>query len=77
MDVVQDGPNRTQNRATEQIAFDPDALFENVPDTDFSLPANQQWIAGIIDEWEARPIEDVPLQIAGEFLVSGATGAWL
>ncbi len=65
---VADTPNRTQDRTTEEISFDPDAPFENVPDTDFALRQNQQWAAEQVGRWQNREIEDIPLQIAGEFI---------
>ncbi|MEM6527312.1 MAG: bifunctional proline dehydrogenase/L-glutamate gamma-semialdehyde dehydrogenase, partial [Chloroflexota bacterium] len=70
MDVVADGPNRTQNRQTEQITFDVDAPFINVPDTDFSLRQNQQWVAQIMADWRDRTVDDIPLQIGGEFIAT-------
>jgi RHH-type proline utilization regulon transcriptional repressor/proline dehydrogenase/delta 1-pyrroline-5-carboxylate dehydrogenase len=38
-------PRRTQDRHTEVVRFDPEAPFANVPDTDFTTPANREWIA--------------------------------
>jgi RHH-type transcriptional regulator, proline utilization regulon repressor / proline dehydrogenase / delta 1-pyrroline-5-carboxylate dehydrogenase len=69
---VQDGPNRTQDRNTEEITFDVDAPFENVADTDFSLRQNQQWAAAHIARWQSREIEDIPLQIGGEMIHTDA-----
>jgi RHH-type proline utilization regulon transcriptional repressor/proline dehydrogenase/delta 1-pyrroline-5-carboxylate dehydrogenase len=37
-------PRRVQNRRNERRTFDPDAPFANEPDTDFTLPANREWI---------------------------------
>jgi RHH-type proline utilization regulon transcriptional repressor/proline dehydrogenase/delta 1-pyrroline-5-carboxylate dehydrogenase len=37
-------PRRRQDRRTEQRRFDPEAPFANEPDTDFTLPANREWI---------------------------------
>ena len=67
-------PNRTQNRQTEHRQFDPAAPFTNEPDTDFSLPANQQWVASIAKKWEAANIPPVPLQIGGELLTPNQNG---
>ena len=77
VDRVSDAPRRTQNRAAESRAEDPPATdsaapFTNAPDTDWSLPANRQWIAGVMDGWRDRPPETVPLQIGGELLPGGA-----
>jgi len=45
--------------------------FSNEPDTDWSVPANREWIDAVVTSWRARPSETVPLQIAGE-LIKGA-----
>jgi RHH-type proline utilization regulon transcriptional repressor/proline dehydrogenase/delta 1-pyrroline-5-carboxylate dehydrogenase len=68
MHTVYGHPNRQQDRSTEEITFDPDAPFHNEPDTDFSLRQNQRWIKTIMQEWESREIDDIPLQIDGEFI---------
>lgn len=68
IDAVSDQPRRQQNRATEQIQFDPEAPFENVANTDFSLRVNQQWVADIADTWRDKVIDDVPLQINDELI---------
>ena len=64
---ISDAPRRTQNRlqpaatsAREKMAW---AEFANEPDTDFALPQNSDWAAGLIRE---KPAIDVPLVIAGE-----------
>ena len=51
-----EGPRRTQDRRSEHLAFDPAEPFTNVPDTDFSLPANQEWARSIRDDWRQRSI---------------------
>lgn len=43
--TVSTAPRRTQDRRSEDLHFEPDAPFENVPDTDFSSAANREWIA--------------------------------
>lgn len=73
-DIVSTQPNRTQNRLTESITFDPAEPFANQADTDFSLPANQQWIRQIVDAWQLKEIPTVPLQINGEFLTPNEDG---
>ncbi len=73
-DDVSETPNRTQDRRHEQPAADPDQAFDNVPDTDFSLPANQQWVKAIAARWcEASP-PPIPLQIGGEWRHTEAQG---
>lgn len=42
-------PRRRQDRRNERRAFDPEAPFANEPDTDFTLPANRQWIVHHLD----------------------------
>ena len=46
--------------------------FANEPDTDWSVPANREWIDAVVTSWRARPPETVPLQIAGD-LIKGAS----
>ncbi len=41
---VSPASRRCQDRRTEHRTFDPDGVFSNEPDTDFSLPANRTWI---------------------------------
>jgi len=37
-------PRRHQDRRREDRRFDPEAPFANEPDTDFTMPANREWI---------------------------------
>ena len=69
------GPNRKQNRLTEQPATpSAEAEFHNEPDTDFSLPANRQWAGEIIESWRDRKIDDIPFVVASSSQDSPATG---
>ena len=68
MGTAQTTPNRQQNRITEEITYDAEAPFHNEPDTDFSLPQNQRWVSQIFEAWRDREFDDIPLQIAGEFI---------
>jgi RHH-type transcriptional regulator, proline utilization regulon repressor / proline dehydrogenase / delta 1-pyrroline-5-carboxylate dehydrogenase len=75
---LSEAPRRTQDRGAEAargpVEPDASAPFGNEPDTDWSLPANQAWIAAVFARWrEARP-GPIPLQIGGE-LVAGAAEA--
>ncbi|MEM7134265.1 MAG: bifunctional proline dehydrogenase/L-glutamate gamma-semialdehyde dehydrogenase [Chloroflexota bacterium] len=72
--VVSTSPNRTQNRQVEMPLFDADTPFANEPDTDFSLPANQQWAKQIIQTWRDNNIKSIPLQIGGEFVQPNEKG---
>ena len=73
IDDVFEGPHRLQDREAEAAA-DPDdqpeevaTVFENTPDTDFTLPANRRWAAAIREKWmnPTRP-EVIPLVLGGE-----------
>jgi len=71
--VVQDFPNRIQNRITE--TFSPSVstfasnLFVNEPDTDWALESSREWAENIRAEWmhskADKPLE-VPIVICGE-----------
>jgi RHH-type proline utilization regulon transcriptional repressor/proline dehydrogenase/delta 1-pyrroline-5-carboxylate dehydrogenase len=43
--TVSMSPRRTQDRRTDRVRIDPDALFANEPDTDFTQAGNREWIA--------------------------------
>jgi RHH-type proline utilization regulon transcriptional repressor/proline dehydrogenase/delta 1-pyrroline-5-carboxylate dehydrogenase len=43
--TVPTAPRRCQDRTTERRTSDPDALFTNEPDTDFTQAANRAWVA--------------------------------
>lgn len=57
--TVEEGPRRTQDRCQEELRFHPSDPFMNVVDTDFSLPANQEWARRIAVEWRERHIADI------------------
>src|SRR5262245_8333942 len=67
---VPDRPRRTQDRSTEQPVAHHRQAFENEPDTDWSLPANQAWTKVVTERWQAMSLEPIPLQIGGEFVHS-------
>jgi RHH-type proline utilization regulon transcriptional repressor/proline dehydrogenase/delta 1-pyrroline-5-carboxylate dehydrogenase len=73
-DDVPDTPNRTQDRRHEQPRTDPQQAFDNVPNTDFSLPANQQWIKEIVAHWSGVQPPPIPLQIGGAWLHTEVQG---
>ncbi|NND85704.1 MAG: bifunctional proline dehydrogenase/L-glutamate gamma-semialdehyde dehydrogenase [Acidimicrobiia bacterium] len=66
-----EGPRRSQDRATDEVAFDPTAPFTNAPDTDFSLPANQAWATAILDTWQSMEVPRVLPIIDGAAVSSG------
>ena len=60
-------PNRKQDRLTEEPQPDPPhSPFQNIPNTDFSLPENRDWIASIVSQWRDQAIEPVPIQVGGQ-----------
>jgi RHH-type proline utilization regulon transcriptional repressor/proline dehydrogenase/delta 1-pyrroline-5-carboxylate dehydrogenase len=65
------GAQRRQDRAQERVRFDPDAPFENVADTDWSLPANQRWLDAILARWRDASLPAVPVCIGGDELFDG------
>jgi RHH-type proline utilization regulon transcriptional repressor/proline dehydrogenase/delta 1-pyrroline-5-carboxylate dehydrogenase len=67
VESVKATPNRTQDRRAE-IHTGEDGGFFNEPDTDWSLPQNQQWITEIAATWRDRAPETIPLQIGGDFI---------
>jgi acyl-CoA reductase-like NAD-dependent aldehyde dehydrogenase/proline dehydrogenase len=68
METARAIPNREQDRRNEPPQSHAGQSFYNEPDTDWALPANQRWIAQIADEWRAKEIGPIPLQVAGEFV---------
>ena len=74
MESVSDQPRRKQNRRTETPIAQPDAPFENVADTDWSLPANRAWIEAVIARWQIYQPEPIPLQIGGELITTPIQG---
>ncbi len=59
-------PNRKQNRVSEKPQpRHADETFQNVPNTDFSLPENRDWIAGIVSDWKDNTVERLPIQVGG------------
>ena len=72
LDEVPETPRRVQNRLSETGESPPAGSwdrFANEPDTDFSLPANREWVRGIIERWQPRHGAnkvEVPLVVDGE-----------
>lgn len=60
-------PNRHQDRARDVVETRAvGRSFSNVPNTDFSLPANRDWIQSVADQWQVRTFPTIPLQIGGQ-----------
>ncbi|MGH2637869.1 MAG: proline dehydrogenase family protein, partial [Rhabdochlamydiaceae bacterium] len=60
------GSRRHQNRFEEPPGLDSEDVFENEPDTDFSLFHNRAWAQEIIKTWKDKTIEPIPLVIGGK-----------
>ena len=61
--VTQEG-RRTQDRTAPRDRFPVDGSFENVADTDFTVPANRTWVRHHLDNY--RPIEPTLVETTGE-----------
>lgn len=55
-------PTRTQDRNNESHTTACDA-FHNEPDTDFDLAPNHAWAESIVEKWQHKATEVIPLQI--------------
>ncbi|QDS96853.1 bifunctional proline dehydrogenase/L-glutamate gamma-semialdehyde dehydrogenase [Adhaeretor mobilis] len=80
IDSVSEEPNRTQDRNDTEAepalirSLRGSDTFNNVPDTDWSLPQNGEWAQGIAERWLSRHSDgpehhraaDVPLVVAGK-----------
>jgi RHH-type proline utilization regulon transcriptional repressor/proline dehydrogenase/delta 1-pyrroline-5-carboxylate dehydrogenase len=72
---LSDAPRRTQDRCAAAPGVRPlDAAFDNDPETDWTLAANRAWISDVVARWQARPPEEVPLQVSGEFRTGARAG---
>ena len=67
------GPRRRQDRGASPEISSPEGPFRNAADTDWSLPANRQWISHHLNILQAST-PDVSLRIAGRDLDKGLTG---
>jgi RHH-type proline utilization regulon transcriptional repressor/proline dehydrogenase/delta 1-pyrroline-5-carboxylate dehydrogenase len=66
-------PSRQQNRMTEK----PGLMigdFHNVPDTDFSLPANRIWVEQLIARWREMKFQPLPIQVGGQLVKPNQSG---
>ena len=65
--ALSSSPARVQNRATEQpTPSRSDDPFRNAANTDFSIPANREWIRSVVDTWKDKVVDTIPIQIGGE-----------
>jgi RHH-type proline utilization regulon transcriptional repressor/proline dehydrogenase/delta 1-pyrroline-5-carboxylate dehydrogenase len=77
-DTVSHTPRRTQNRLTPTAPGSAGGSlpFRNEPDTDWSLPQNDDWATSIIGNWQNRhgsQASEVPLVIGGKELANERT----
>lgn len=63
---VAETPRRTQSRFDPPSHLSIDEPFALDPDTDFTLPQNQQWAHGIVANWEHKSFDPIPLVIDGK-----------
>lgn len=72
------GEQRANNNHQEHQTPIPDTRpptpFENEADTDWSLPANRDWIATILETWQSAEPEYIPLQVGGEYITGNLPG---
>ncbi len=64
IDTVSQAPRRTQDRRTSPVqppVSDHWTAFVNEPDTDWSLPHNAAWIAGVLETWKGQRDDAAPL----------------
>jgi RHH-type transcriptional regulator, proline utilization regulon repressor / proline dehydrogenase / delta 1-pyrroline-5-carboxylate dehydrogenase len=76
--TISDAPRRTQDRRAgtdaPPVPRPLDARFENDPDTDWTLSANLAWIAEVVPRWRERMLEEIPLQVGGDFAEGARQG---
>lgn len=67
------GTKKTQNRQAPYEHKEPATQMANEPDTDFDLPANQQWAESIVEKWRkdatAQPFL-IPMRVGAEEAVT-------
>ncbi len=63
--IISFEPRRKQDRRVPPMLPDPNGSFENEADTDWALPANQEWANKILNEWKDKEFEPIPLEIGG------------
>lgn len=73
-ETVSASPRRSQNRFESPTHHSIETPYEAEPDTDFSLPQNQYWIAQVISEWKEKKFNPIPLVIGGKEIERGEKG---
>lgn len=69
IDKISSLPRRSQDRNKSE-KIEETLLFEEEPDTDFSLKQNQRWAKSILDTWKEQSLDPIPLMIGGKKIVS-------
>jgi RHH-type proline utilization regulon transcriptional repressor/proline dehydrogenase/delta 1-pyrroline-5-carboxylate dehydrogenase len=72
MDKIDIHSRRQQNRWDPPRTLKEDALFENEPDTDWSLPQNSTWGLQILEDWKKKEPIKIPLVIDGKEVYSSS-----
>lgn len=67
-------PRRSQNRLSHHQSPDMHLLFDNEPDTDFSLTQNQRWAESIAHAWKHPNVDPIPLVIGDKELYDNQDG---
>lgn len=62
-------PYRRQNRLELPVCPLESSPFQNEPDTDFSLPSNQEWARLLVKQWMHKVHAPIPLVIAGQSIL--------
>jgi RHH-type proline utilization regulon transcriptional repressor/proline dehydrogenase/delta 1-pyrroline-5-carboxylate dehydrogenase len=65
---------RTQNRFLPPNKLAISDPFENEADTDFSLTQNRKWAEKIVSDWSSKNIEQIPLEIGEQTIITEAFG---
>lgn len=58
-------PRRTQNRFSPSYTLENKRIFQNAPDTDWSLSQNRLWAKEILTAWKSKIHDPIPLVIGG------------
>jgi RHH-type proline utilization regulon transcriptional repressor/proline dehydrogenase/delta 1-pyrroline-5-carboxylate dehydrogenase len=73
-EIVRSTPRRTQNRLQDpELKGSAVSGFINSPDTDWSMPANRQWITLNLEKWSKMAPDPVAMQIDGQFRYNAST----
>jgi RHH-type proline utilization regulon transcriptional repressor/proline dehydrogenase/delta 1-pyrroline-5-carboxylate dehydrogenase len=67
---VSERPRRSQSRLQPPIRLPFETPFTNEEDTDWALPQNIKWAAGILRTWRDRPPVTIPVCVGGKEISS-------